>query len=104
MSPNDFLGDEHAWDEKRDEAQEAAQEEVTLVRLVFGVSGNTTLDTISVQLYDKLYRKFFHDMPITTANGDEGTFDEWFYDNIEMVQTEFADIEHLNDDKGADDA
>ncbi len=83
----------------QDAAMAEAYETRTIARLVFGESGNTTLDTISRDLHYKLYEHFVDAMPYGVAKGRTGTFDEWFYDHIDEVQREFQHIEHLNDDR-----
>ena len=74
------------------------EEELWIAKLLFELDDGyeqeheDMWDSCPRDLYEKLYEEFADDMPFTTYNGDEGTFDDWFWDNLELVKYRF---EHL---------
>jgi len=55
--------------------------------------GDLDWDDIPKALYEKLYDLFFNDMPLTTANGDEGTFDDWIQDRLPDILAPYTTLE-----------
>ena len=77
------------WPMQTDKNKYTPEELVIITDLLFGESGETTLETIGKDLNFKLYEEFFADMDYGTQKGRTGTFDEWFGDHIEDAQLRF---------------